>query len=144
LAAKPGQAATSAGGNQFKCAGTDPVWNVCTITATQLTQARGIDLQYPNTASVLVNVTGGAATLTNGQMTWNGQPLLGHAAAKQVILNFPGTGAISVSSFGLGGTFLAPRASVSHSNGAIDGAIVVNTLSSTGSYRCSAFSGTVR
>jgi choice-of-anchor A domain-containing protein len=51
---------------------------------------------------------------------------------------------LSISGFGIGGTVLAPRASLSHSNNAIDGQVIVNSLSSTGSYRCGGvFQGSV-
>ncbi|MDX2218804.1 MAG: collagen-binding domain-containing protein [Burkholderiales bacterium] len=144
LAARAGTAATVVSGNQFNCTGTNASWNVCLLTGSQLGNARTINLNYPATASVLVNVTGGAATLTNGQANFNGQPLLGSSAASRVIFNFAQAGSLSISGFGIGGTILAPRASLSHANNAIDGQVIVNGLSSTASYRCGGvFLGTV-
>ncbi len=145
LALRSGTAATVVSGNQFNCTGSNASWNVCILTGSQLGNARTINLNYPATSSVLVNITGGAATLTNGQANFNGQPLLGSSAASRVIFNFAQAGSLSVSGFGIGGTILAPRASLSHANNAIDGQVIVNGLSSTASYRCGGvFQGTLQ
>ncbi len=137
LASLTGAAVTAGAGGAFTCAGSDPVFNVCTLTGSQLTLARTLNFNYPNTASVLVNVTGtAAATASNGQANWNGQALSGSSYASHVFFNFPQMTGLTVSGFGIGGTVLAPRASLSHSNSAIDGQVIVNSLSSTGSYRC--------
>ncbi|MGZ4144353.1 MAG: carboxypeptidase regulatory-like domain-containing protein, partial [Actinomycetota bacterium] len=143
FAAMSGAAATTAAGGAVNCTGTNAAWNVCTITAAQLNGAHTINLSYPAGASVLVNVTGAALVLTNGQTTFNGAPLQGSAAAKQVIFNLAQMGSLVVDGWGWGGTFLAPRASVTHRNSMIDGQAVFNTLSSTGSYACTGtFQGT--
>jgi len=136
LAAMTGTPATVAAGNALNCTGTNATWNVCSMTAVQVQAARSINLTYPSTANVLVNVTGGAATITNGQTTFNGQPLKGSALAKQVIFNMAQMGSLVIDGWGWGGTLLAPRSSVTHRNSSIDGQAVFNTLSSTGSYTC--------
>ena len=75
--------------------------------------------------------------MTNGQANWNGQALSGSAYANRVFFNFPQATGLTISGFGIGGTILAPRAALSHSNSLIDGPVIVNSLSSTGSYKCS-------
>ena len=143
LAAMPGTPGVMGSGNSLTCTGTNANWNVCTVTSTQLSQAQTLNLNYPATSSVLVNVTGGAATVRNGQMTWNGQPLQGNAAASQVIVNMAQMGGLVIEAWGWGGTLLAPRATLTHRNSAIDGQVIVSTLSATASYRCSMFMGTL-
>jgi sugar lactone lactonase YvrE len=138
FAAMTGTAATTGAGGAVNCTGTNAAWNVCTISSTQLNGAHSINLTYPATANVLVNITGGAATVTNGQTNFNGAPLQNNALAKQVIFNAAQLGSLSISSWGWGGTLLAPRASVSQTNTTIDGQAVFNTVSSSGnSYSCS-------
>ncbi len=145
LATQAGTAATIVSGNQFNCTGSNTSFNVCNITGSQLTNARTLNLNYPNSSSVLINVSGtAAATMSNGQANWNGQALSGSQYAGKVFFNFPQTTGLTISGFGIGGTILAPRAALSHSNSMIDGPVVVNTLSSTGSYKCSGtFQGTL-
>jgi choice-of-anchor A domain-containing protein len=136
FAAMSGVAATTSAGNALNCTGTNGTWNVCTITAPQLNAARSINLSYPATASVLVNVTGAAATLTNGRTNFNGAAIQGSTASKQVIFNMAQMSSLTINTWGWGGTLLAPRASVTHSNSMIDGQAVFNTLSSTGNFAC--------
>lgn len=144
LAARSGQNAVANSSNTFTCSGSNASWNVCSVSGSQLTSAKTLNLNFPDTASVLVNVTGTAANLSNGQANWNGQPLSGNAAAARVIFNFAPVSGLTISGFGLGGTILAPRASLTHNNSTIDGPVIVNTLSSTGSYRCAGtFQGVV-
>jgi choice-of-anchor A domain-containing protein len=93
---------------------------------------------------VLVNLTGTSANVTNGQTNFNGATLAGSAAAKQVIFNANQMTNLTITSWGWGGTLLAPRASVSQSNTTIDGQAVFGSLSSSGSvgYTCNGiFSG---
>jgi len=138
LAAQAGTPATaSGGGNTLTCSGTNAAWNVCSMSSDQVSAAKTIDLRYPATASVLVNVAGSSATLSSGRTNWNGQALQGNAAAKQVIFNLAEAGSLLVDGWAWGGTLLAPRASVTHRNSTIDGQAVFNTLNSTGSFQCS-------
>lgn len=138
LATQAGAPATaSGGGNTLTCSGASATWNVCSMTSAQVAEARTINLQYPATASVLVNVTGGAATFSGGRTNWNGQGLQGSAAAKQVIFNLAQAGSLVVDGWQWGGTLLAPRASVTHANSTIDGQAVFGNLNSTGSFQCS-------
>ncbi|MEO8751073.1 MAG: carboxypeptidase regulatory-like domain-containing protein [Casimicrobiaceae bacterium] len=137
-AAMAGTAATKSAGNAVNCTGANATWNVCTITSAQLTGAQTINLNYPATSGVLVNVTGtGSITFTNGQTRFNNQTLQNSALAKQVIFNLANLTGLTVDGWGWGGTLLAPRATVTHRNSMIDGQAVFNTVTSTGSYKCS-------
>lgn len=136
-AALAGTAATVSGGS-VACSGTNATFNVCAIAASQLTGAQAIDLAYPATASVVVNLTGtGPLDFGAGQTRWNGQPLQGHAAARQVLFNAAQATSMTIDGWAWGGSLLAPRATVTHRNGFVDGQAVFNTLTSTGSFRCS-------
>ena len=59
------------------------------------------------------------------------------AAARQVLFNAAQATSMTIDGWAWGGSLLAPRATVTHRNGFVDGQAVFNTLTSTGSYRCS-------
>lgn len=122
--------------SQFSCSGSSAALNVCSLSSAQFTQARSLNLNYPATATVVINVTGSTVALSNGQVTFNGEPLAKSIAAKRVIFNFAQAASVSINGFGMGGALLAPRASLSQNNGSLDGPVIVNSLSSTGSFTC--------
>lgn len=73
-----------------------------------------------NDASLVVNVTGASATLKNAG--WS----LSNITGGQILLNFSQATSISMSSIGIYGTVLAPKAYVTGSNGQFNGDLIAN------------------
>jgi choice-of-anchor A domain-containing protein len=149
LGALPGIAAVSGPTGTYTLRGTDPARNVFTLTAAQATATRTLVFDVPLTSSVIVNVTGGAASFANGQqfvMVGGTQtPMSQHEFASRVLYNFPQASALGASSWSFQGTVLAPRASLSYANSNLFGQLIINTLSSSGVgfQQCGAYVGTL-
>lgn len=138
----PGTAATHDGFGKYTLTGTSPTLNVFTISGTALDSGHSLHFQVPDSSSVILNVTGAAAAFTNGQSYWNGVGMQGHPRAARILYNFPTASGVSASGWSPQGTILAPNAAVTLSNGNVNGAIVVNTLTtSSAALACPAFEG---
>ena len=136
LALLPGVAAVPDGVGKYTFTGSDPVRNVFTMAGTALTAARSIVFNVPDSATVIVNVTGAAATFSNGQSFWGAQSMQDHPKSGQIFYNFPQATSISVSGFSPQGTILATRASLAHQNVSINGQVIANSLSGGGAFHC--------
>jgi choice-of-anchor A domain-containing protein len=140
----PGTAAAHDGFGKYTLTGTSPTLNVFTISGTALDSGHSLYFQVPDSASVILNVTGTAAAFTNGQSYWNGVGMQNHPRAARILYNFPAAVGVSASGWSPQGTILAPNAAVTLSNGNVNGAIVVNTLTtSSAALACPAFEGTL-
>nr|WP_244966366.1 DUF5057 domain-containing protein [Saccharibacillus endophyticus] len=105
--------------------GTDPKINVFKVDGTQLSNLNNLKLQAPAGSTVVLNVAGGNVTFSGGF------DLTGVSADK-VIVNYTGTGSVTLTSVGLKGTLLAPQATVNFNGGDIYGTIVAGSYKTTG------------
>ena len=131
-----GTAAVADGQGKLTMSGSDPVINVFTMTGASLTQSRSLVFNVPDTATVVVNVSGTQASFTNGQSFWGAEAMVDHARAGQIIYNFPQATSVSTNGFSPQGTLLAPRATLSHQNATLNGQAIVNSVSGSGAYHC--------
>ena len=139
-----GVPAVTDGYGKYTFTGTDPVRNVFTIPGASIASARQIVFNVPDTATVIVNITGTAASFTNGQNVWGTQSMSDHPRSGQILYNFPQATGITISSFSPAGTFLAPRASLAHSNATLNGQAIVNSFAGSGGFHCGgSFQGTL-
>lgn len=105
--------------------GTDPKINVFKVDGTQLSNLNNLKLQAPAGSTAVLNVVGGNVTFSGGF------DLTGVSADK-VIVNYMGTGSVTLTSVGLKGTLLAPQATVNFNGGDIYGTIVAGSYKTTG------------
>ncbi|MCZ2341134.1 MAG: choice-of-anchor A family protein, partial [Bacteroidales bacterium] len=106
--------------------GSDPSFNAFSIDGSKLWNASGLAITAPAGSTVLINVTGTTNRLQNFQTWLNG------VDKQHILFNFAQTTALTITSFGVLGSVLAPRAAVSFSNGFIDGQLVAQSVSGNG------------
>ncbi|MEJ8303626.1 DUF5057 domain-containing protein [Saccharibacillus sacchari] len=105
--------------------GTDAKMNVFKVDGTQLSNLTNLKIQAPAGSTAVLNVVGGNVTFSGGF------DLTGVTADK-VIVNYIGTGSVTLTSIGLKGTLLAPQATVNFNGGDIYGTIVAGMYKTTG------------
>lgn len=98
--------------------GHDPVLNVFDLTATALAGATSFTIDAPSGSTVLVNISGTAATLQNfGYFLYGVGP-------EDVLYHFPDARTLQAQSIGIMGSTFAPYADATFNNGAWDGAFI--------------------
>src|SRR6478736_4239222 len=107
--------------------GTNTAVNVFRVSASVLRQSTSLQLQVPNGAGAIVDVTGGNVQLQN-----TGISLLG-ATPATILWNFARAKALGISSVGIPGSILAPLARVTFDSGSINGTVVARSFTSAGS-----------
>ena len=116
--------------------------NVFTLNASDLANAVQFDIDADPGETVLVNVVGDTADISNFQMRVNGQNLQqGGEAPFELLFNFPTTTSMTSTGFSWQGHVLAPRADYQFDNGHINGQLIVNNLSGTGEFHDFYFDG---
>ena len=112
---------------------------VFNITATQLQQAnnQGLDFQVNPNATVVVNISGTSASLSNFQMFLNG------ASANNILYNFTNATSLSDSNVSIEGTVIAPLAAVNLGYMHINGGLYTASLSGNGELHNVPFTGVV-
>lgn len=123
LTANGARDASDQSGIVFK--GTDPAVNVFKVDGSQLPNLNNLKIQVPAGSTAILNVVGGNVTFSGGF------DLIG-ATADKVIVNYVGTGSVTLTSVGLRGTLLAPQATVNFNGGDISGTIVAGSYKTTG------------
>lgn len=124
--------------------GTDAELNVFEIAGSSLSSLNSLKIVVPEGAAVLINITGSSASLSNFGITLNGQGFNHNQNAdawSQVLWNFAAAGTFTTNGIHLGGTLLAPTASVSLSNGKVSGQVVAGSLTSTAAINNFAYAG---
>ncbi|QJR11141.1 Tol-Pal system protein TolB [Usitatibacter rugosus] len=147
IAALGGTAPVTDGFGKFTLTGTNADRNVFQIAGSQMTQIRNLVFNVPLASTVIVNVTGGSATLTNGSQSvmvgGTAQSMAQHPFSARVLFNFAQAGSLSFNGWALQGSLLAPRAVLSINNGQLFGQLVVDGLTSSGVgfQQCGTFKG---
>ena len=112
---------------------------VFNITTADLAKAnnQGLDFQVKPNATVIVNISGTSASLSNFQMFLNG------ASPSNILYNFTNATSISDSNVAIEGTVIAPTAAVTLGFTHVDGSLYVASLNGTGELHDKPFTGTV-
>ncbi|SNS52295.1 PEP-CTERM protein-sorting domain-containing protein/choice-of-anchor A domain-containing protein [Sphingomonas laterariae] len=109
--------------------------NIFTLDASVLSGANNFTIIAPTGSQVLVNVTGGAASLQNMGFNLNG------VAASNVLLNFYEAGSLSMNGIGIHGSVLAPGAAVNFNNGQLNGLLVAGSFYGSGELHNKGYTG---
>ncbi len=104
----------------------DPAVNVFKVDGRQLSDLKNIKIYSPAGSTVILNVVGGNVTFSGGF------DLLGGITADRVIVNYVGTGSVTLTSVGLKATLLAPTGTVDFKGGDVFGTIVAGAYTTTG------------
>jgi choice-of-anchor A domain-containing protein len=123
----PSTSAATLSNGTLKLAGAKSGLNVFHVSAEQLRQATSVQISAPAGAGVLVSASGGTVELQNKGISLSG------VTASGLLWNFPFAVSLSVSSVGLQGSVLAPRAQFQFGNGSINGTVVARSYAGTGS-----------
>jgi choice-of-anchor A domain-containing protein len=97
--------------------------NVFAVTASDVAGASGLVVSGPANAFVVINVSGAAVSFVAKSET-----LSGGIAPTNILYDVPAATQVDVSAIAFEGTLLAPLATVTFSNGHIDGALYVGDL----------------
>jgi choice-of-anchor A domain-containing protein len=124
-------------GNTLSFTGSAAGLNVFTVTGATLSSSNTIDISAPVGSTVLINITGGAATFQNGSVMETG------ITGASVLYNF-----ITATSVDLAGSkdpmgsILAPNAGVVGGYGSMYGQLIAGSYSGNTQFNNGAFSGT--
>jgi len=83
----------------------------------------GLTISAPAGSTVVVNISGSSSSFSNGGITYSG------VTANDVIFNFDAATTVSVSAFTFAGSILAPDATFTGTNGALNGELIAASVS---------------
>jgi choice-of-anchor A domain-containing protein len=133
-----GTTSFNSNGNTLTLTGTAAGLNVFTLAGSTLTSSQTIDISAPTGSTVLINVTGSAATFQNGEVMESG------ITGSSVLYNF-----ITATSVDLAGSkdpmgsILAPDAGVIGSYGSMYGQLIAGSYSGNTQFNDGTFTGTL-
>lgn len=127
--------ATATTGGDILFSGSDPALNVFEVRATALASAHYMSVTAPAGSTVIINVTGTAATLSGFAIHLNG------VSSSDVLWNFRYARTIELEGIGFEGSILAPYADLTFNNGQMNGTAAVRNASGNGQYNLSLFAG---
>jgi choice-of-anchor A domain-containing protein len=128
LAEETTNATVTASNGSLQMTGTRTGMNVFQVSADALAQSSSVQITVPSGAGALVNITGNATvSLQNKGVSLQG------ATAAALLWNIPRAAFVQISSIGLQGSVLAPRALVNFDSGSVNGTIVAAAFNSSGS-----------
>ena len=112
-------------GHGLELSGTNPDQIVFRIPAEQVARItdRGVYLDVPDTAVVLINVFGESPRLANHRQV---------APSNRVLWNFPEATELTLESVLFHGSILAPMAHLNHGHWSLEGTLVVSTIETRG------------
>jgi choice-of-anchor A domain-containing protein len=126
LAAEQINGTTTFNSNNIILTGGDAAFNNFYLTTAQLTAGTGVTINAPAGSTVVVNIDGAAATFASQGIFLNG------VDKQHVLYNFHNANTLSMSSIGVLGSLLAPRADVNFGFGNIDGTLIARNLTGPG------------
>jgi choice-of-anchor A domain-containing protein len=133
-----GTTSFNSSGNTLSFTGTAAGLNVFTVSGSTLSSSQSIDISAPTGSTVLINVTGSAATFQNGEVSETG------ITGASVLYNF-----ITATSVDLAGSkdpmgsILAPDAGVTGGFGSMYGQLVAASYSGNTQFNDGTFTGTL-
>ena len=129
LASLPANGTTTINFNQVHLTANNPLDSYVSLNVTRAQMAAaagaGLHITAPVGATVVVNISGSADSMTNMGIFLTG------VDKQHVLYNFYESNSLTLSGIGVLGTILAPLATVNFS-GAIDGTLIASNLSGTG------------
>ncbi len=111
----------------FTFTGTDPFLNVFKISGSDLSQANNVEINVPNGATVLVNITG-------KNVKWSGGLTVSGTDVNNVLYNFYKAKTLKIHDIDIRGSILAPRAAVNFVSGVINGQLIAKSLGGPGQF----------
>lgn len=116
--------------------GTDAALNVFNLAGDVLAKASSFTIDAPSASTVIVNIDGDADSMKNLGFT-----LKNGIDASQILYNFWQASSLSVTNIGVEGTVLAPLAAMNFNNGKLNGSLIADSLSGTGTVLNHRFAG---
>jgi choice-of-anchor A domain-containing protein len=110
----------------LKLTGTSPEINVFHLSAAQLANAKGLEINAPAGSTVLVDVEGTDVTLHDFAIWINGTD------RSHVLFNFYQATSLTMQAIGIHGNILAPFADVEFNNGQINGELIAKSFDGNG------------
>ena len=110
--------------------------SVFSITTQQLADVHTLTIKGPSTATVIVNVVGSAASMSDFAMTYSGGITRNH-----ILFNFNASTSLSMTEISVEGTVLAPKADVSFPTGMLNGQLIAHSFSGAGQFNYSPYTG---
>jgi choice-of-anchor A domain-containing protein len=108
----------------YSLTGTNATLNVFNLTGGSFS-GNAININAPAGSTVVVNVSGGADSFSNGSINLNG------VSTANVIFNFDAATTLALSGIGFNATILAPFADFTGSSGNINGQLIANSAAGT-------------
>ncbi|MGE5401960.1 MAG: choice-of-anchor A family protein, partial [Ignavibacteriales bacterium] len=116
--------------------GTDPYLNVFNVNGSDLSNANNFQIDVPNGAVVLVNISG-------DKVRWTGGLVVNGTAITNVLYNFYEATDLTIAGIDVRGSILAPLASVEFSSGVQNGQMICKSLKGQGQFNNSKFLGNI-
>lgn len=107
------------------------------VSGADLAVGNAFTVNAPAGSTVVVNIDGSSTSFKNMGITLNG------VDRQHVLYNFHEANSLSVTSIGIQGTILAPKADVNFTNGAIDGTLIAKNLTGNGESHLYLFQGSL-
>ena len=117
--------------------GTQRHVNVFQLQAADIANAFEIKITAPVGSTVIVNILGSSVSMSTQAFTAVG------VTAKNILLNMVNATTLNIEAIGVLGSILAPYADVTFNNAAIDGYVVVRSMSGTGEFHWVPFEGCI-
>lgn len=115
----------------LKLVGSRADLNVFNLTAEELAEATFLEVDAPEAATILVNISGEKAKIVE----------FGFKTERQIVFNFPRVRELELKGVGVPGVVYAPRADVDFNDGHITGSLVAKAMRGGGHLRISEFKG---
>ncbi len=117
--------------------GTDGGLNTFTIKAADFQSASSISINAPTGSTVVINVAGDLINFQNLGLSIKGTD------KSMVLYNFYEATSLNLAGLTVLGSILAPDAAVKFSNGTVQGTLISDSLSGSGTFEYSAFKGSL-
>ena len=124
------------GGRAFTTLNATLSQNIFLISSNDISNTHTLTINGPSTASVIVNVSGTSATLSNFGIFFTGGITRDH-----VIFNFKDATSLTLGNISIEGTILAPHADVSFPSGQLNGQLVAHSMSGAGQFNNTPYAG---
>jgi choice-of-anchor A domain-containing protein len=117
--------------------GTSPNLNVFRVSGADMSRANGVYINAPAGSTALINIDGTIDRMENFGFFLNG------VNRQHVVYNFYQATTLTLSSIGVEGSILAPRANVSFTTGSLWGQLIGNSFAGAGELDDAMFTGCV-
>lgn len=123
--------------------GSSSTQNVFNVKGSDLSSGNGLYISTPSGSTVVINVDGSSVNMQNMGIFLGALSQAATTSKDKILFNFAQASSLNISSIGVVGSILAPNASVSFSNGSLDGTLIAQNVSGSGTYRINSFTGTI-